>query len=62
MAKKGRLSEVGTQIGSTLGKADRKAHKLAEDAKQELAAISKQVDILKKQLAKSSKRLKKSLS
>jgi hypothetical protein len=62
MAKKGRLSEVGTQIGSTLGKADRKAHKLAEEAKQELLAISKQVDILKKQLAKSSKRLKKSLS
>jgi hypothetical protein len=62
MAKKGRLSEVGSQIGSTLGKADRKAHKLAEEAKQELLAISKQVDILKKQLAKSSKRLKKSLS
>jgi hypothetical protein len=61
MAKKGRLSEVGVQIGSTLGKADRRAHKLAAEAKEELLAISKQVDELKKQLAKSTKRLKKSL-
>ena len=61
MAKKGRLTEVGVQIGSTLGKADRKAHKLAEEAREELLAISKQVDHLKKQLAKSTKRLKKSL-
>jgi hypothetical protein len=61
MAKKGKLTEVGVQIGSTLGKADRKAHKIAADAKAELLAISKQVDELKKQLAKSSKRLKNSL-
>jgi hypothetical protein len=62
MAKKGRLSEVGVQIGSTLGKADRRAHKIAEEAKEELQAISKQIDVLKKQLAKSTKRLKKNLS
>ncbi len=61
MAKKGKLTEVGVQIGSTLGKADRKAHKLAADARAELLAISKQVDQLKKQLAKSTNRLKKSL-
>jgi hypothetical protein len=61
MAKKGKLSEVGAEIGSTLGKADRRAHKLAADAREELLAITKQVDELKKQLAKSTKRLKKSL-
>jgi hypothetical protein len=40
--------------------ADRKAHKLAKEAREELQAISKQVDELKKQLAKSTKRLQKS--
>ena len=61
MAKKSKLTEVGAQIGSTLGKADRRAHQLAKEAREELAAISKQVDVLKKQLAKSTKRLQKSL-
>jgi hypothetical protein len=61
MAKKGKLTQVGVQIGSTLGKADRKAHQLAKEAREELVAISKQVDVLKKQLAKSTKRLQKSL-
>ncbi len=61
MAKKGKLTEVGAQVGSTLGKVDRKAHKLAKEAREELKAISKQVDALKTQLAKSTKRLQKSL-
>jgi chaperonin cofactor prefoldin len=61
MAKKGKLTEVSAKVGSALGKADRKAHKLAKDARQELKAISKQVDVLKKQLAKSTKRLQASL-
>lgn len=61
MAKKGKLTEVGAQVGSTLGKVDRKAHKLAKEAREELKAISKQVDALKAQLAKSTKRLQKSL-
>ena len=61
MAKKGKLTEVGVQIGSTLGKADRKAHKLAAEAREELQAIVKQVGELTKQLEKSTKRLKKSL-
>jgi hypothetical protein len=61
MAKKGKLTEVGVQVGSTLGKVDRKAHKLAKEAREELKAISRQVDELKKQLAKSTKRLQNSL-
>jgi predicted component of type VI protein secretion system len=61
MAKKGKLTEVGVQVGSVLGKADRKAHILAKEARKELHAISKQLDALKKQVAKSSKRLQKSL-
>ncbi len=61
MAKKGKLTQVGVQIGSTLGKADRKAHQLAKEAREELLTISKHVEALKKQLAKSTKRLQKSL-
>jgi hypothetical protein len=61
MAKKSKLTAVGVQIGSTLGKADRKAHQLAKEAREELLTISKHVEALKKQLAKSTKRLQKSL-
>ena len=61
MATKGKLTEVGAHVGKALGKADRKAHKLAKEAREELLAISKHVDELKKQLAKSTKRLQKSL-
>lgn len=47
-----------------MGKADRKAHKVAKAgalAKKELAAISKQVEALKRQLQVSTKRLSRVL-
>lgn len=70
MAKqKDRLTEVSVKIGTALGKADKqarlKARKVAEAssiAKEELREISKQVEELKKQLVKTSKRLQKALS
>lgn len=69
MAKKDRLTEVSVKIGTALGKADKqarlKAKKVAEAssiAKEELQEISKQVEALRKQLVKTSTRLKKALS
>jgi len=69
MAKKDKLTEVSVKIGSALGKADKQAHRRARQfseatkvAKDELQEISKQVDALKKQLAKTTHRLKKVLS
>jgi hypothetical protein len=65
MAKKDKITEVSVKVGAALGKAERKARKIAnvgDVAKQELKAISKQVDELKKQLAKTTKRLQKALS
>ena len=69
MEKKDRLTEVSAQIGRALGKADKharlKARKVAEAsnvAREELQEISKQVEALKKQLVKTSARLKKALS
>lgn len=65
MAKKSKLTQVAERIGSAVGKADRKAHKVAKAgvlAKAELKEISKQVDALKRQLQKTTKRLKNALS
>jgi len=65
MAKKDRLKEVSVKIGAAMGKADKKARqfkKAGAVAKEELQAISKQIDQLKKQLQKTSKRLKNALS
>jgi polyhydroxyalkanoate synthesis regulator phasin len=65
MAKKSKLTQVAASIGGAFGKADRKAHKVVQAgslAKKELQAISKQVDALKRQLAKTTKRLKHALS
>jgi polyhydroxyalkanoate synthesis regulator phasin len=69
MANKDRLTQVSRKIGTALGKADKQAHlqarKLAaagQVTKRELQEISKQVEALKKQLAKSSEKLKKALS
>jgi seryl-tRNA synthetase len=66
MAKKDKLTQVSERIGKALGKADKQAHlharKLAEAhkvTKEELHEISKQVEVLKKQLAKTTQRLKK---
>ena len=61
MAKKSKLTQAAVKIGSVMGKADRKAHKIVEAgvvAKNELDAISKHVDNLKRQLVKTTKRLK----
>jgi polyhydroxyalkanoate synthesis regulator phasin len=69
MAKKDRLTEVSVKIGTALGKADKKAHAHAQKlaaasqvTKEELQEIAKQVDALKKQLAKTTDRLKKVLT
>ena len=69
MAKKDRLTDVSVKIGSALGKADKQARMRAKQvseasviAKEELQEIAKQVEALKKQLAKTTGRLKKALS
>jgi predicted nucleic acid-binding Zn-ribbon protein len=64
MAKKNRLTRVAVGIGEAIGRADRKAHQVAKAgvmAKKELEDIGKQVDALKKQLQKTTRRLKKAL-
>jgi hypothetical protein len=64
MAKKSKLTQVAVRIGSAMGKADRTAHKVAKAgvlAKKELEDLSKQVDGLKRQLLKTTKRLKQAL-
>jgi len=65
MAKKSRLTRVAVSIGTAMGKADRKAQQVAKAgvlAKKELHTISKQVDVLKRQLLQTTKRLRKALS
>jgi predicted nucleic acid-binding Zn-ribbon protein len=65
MAKKSKLHQVAVKIGTAVGKADRKAHQVAKAgvlAKKELEDISKQVDALKRQLRKTTKRLRAALS
>jgi hypothetical protein len=64
MAKKSKLTQVAVKIGAAMGKADRTAHKVAKAgllAKKELEDISKQVEGLKRQLQKTTKRLKSAL-
>jgi predicted phage tail protein len=65
MVKKNKLTEVSIKIGTALGKADRQARKISEAssvAKEELVALAKQVDGLKRQLEKTTKRLKRVLT
>ena len=69
MAKKDKMTEVSVKIGSALGKADKKAHEHAKKlaaankaAKEELEQISKHVEALKKQLTKTTHRMKKVLT
>jgi hypothetical protein len=54
-----RLTQAAVKIGTALGRADKAAHEAGAVAKKEVAAISKQV---KKQLQKTTKRLKSALS
>ena len=64
MAKKDRLTRVAVSIGTAMGKADRKAQQVAKAgvlAKKELKEIGKQVDALKKQLQKTTRKLRKAL-
>ncbi|HEY6442516.1 MAG TPA: hypothetical protein VIY66_04165 [Candidatus Acidoferrales bacterium] len=65
MAKTNRLTNAAVKIGAAMGKADRTAHKVAKAgvlAKSELEDISKQIDALKRQLLKTTRRLKRALS
>jgi hypothetical protein len=68
MATKNKWRDAAVSIGSAVGKADAGAHKAvykaakaAHVARLELIQLSKQVDALKKQLKKSTKRLKSAL-
>jgi predicted nucleic acid-binding Zn-ribbon protein len=64
MARKDRLTRVAVGIGTAMGKADRKAQQVAKAgvmAKEELEEIAKQVESLKRQLQKTTKRLKAAL-
>ena len=68
VAKKTKLTKVAVSIGTAAGRADRVAHRTARQVasagsavKEELAHIAKQIDGLKKQLLKTSKRLQKAL-
>jgi len=65
MARRSRLRQVAVKIGAAVGRADRTAHKVAKAgvlAKKELEEISKQVEALKRQLRKTTKRLKRALA
>ena len=64
MAKRSRLTRAATKIGAAIGRADRTAHKIAKAgviAKGELEDISEQVEALKRQLVKTSNKLKRAL-
>jgi hypothetical protein len=64
MTKKSGLTKVAVKIGTAVGKADKTAHKFAKAgvlAKSELDDIAKQVEALKKQLAKTTKKLRLAL-
>ncbi len=52
MAKNSKFTQAAVKIGAVMGKANRTAHKVAKAgavAKKELAAISMQVEALKKE-------------
>jgi hypothetical protein len=62
---KNQLKQAAKKIGAAMGKADRTAHKVAKAglvAKEELVQLSKQVESLKRQLQKTTKRLRSALS
>jgi hypothetical protein len=62
---KNQLKMAAKKIGAAMGKADRTAHKVAKAgqvAREELVQLSKQVESLKRQLQKTTKRLRSALS
>ena len=64
VANKNKLTQVAERIGTAVGKADRTARRVAKArlvAKEELDDIAKQLEALKKQLQKTTKRLKLAL-
>ena len=64
MAKKSKIARAAERVGGALGRADRKAHKIAQAgsvAKEELHAISRKVDALKRQLERTTKRLQRAI-
>ena len=64
MRKKDRISRAAERVGAVVGRAEGTARKIAKAgvmAKQELEDISKQIEGLKKQLLKTTKRLKHAL-
>lgn len=68
MASKNKLKNAAEKIGRTIGRIDGTAHKAArkaatamEVAKSELDEVAKQVNALKKQLEKSSRKLQAAL-
>jgi polyhydroxyalkanoate synthesis regulator phasin len=68
MARKNGLRDAAVRVGFAVGRVDAKAHKAARKAvkaahvaRQELVALTKQVDALKRQLTQSTKRLKTAL-
>lgn len=64
MPKKDRLTRVAVKIGKAVGKADKKARQVAQAglvAKEELEEIAKQVETLRRQLQKTTLRLKAAL-
>ena len=69
MAKPDRIKQVSVKIGKALGKAEKQARVQARKlsaagkvTKEELEEIAKHVEALKKQLTKTTQRLKKVLS
>ena len=60
-----RFKSAAKKIGAAMGKADRTAHKVARAgvvAREELIQLSKQVESLKRQVQKTTKRLKNALT
>ena len=65
MAKQDKLRKAAVRIGAAVGRADRtakKVHKASVVARQELDSLTEQIDALKRQLVKTTKRLKKALA
>ena len=65
MARKNKFTRVAERVGGAIGRADRKAHQIVKAgalAKEELREISKRVEALKRQLEKTTKRLKQAIS
>ncbi|HXW62799.1 MAG TPA: hypothetical protein VEJ45_09380 [Candidatus Acidoferrales bacterium] len=65
MAKRDKLKEAAVKIGKAMGRADRTAHKVRKAgvvARKELDDLTKQIDVLKRQVVKTTKRLKRALA